>query len=203
MFAKSLTVAAALGLGVVGCDSPGALENIDSLTCALIPGYVADCASQGVHDKAVSILENGLIAGEVKCIGTVTRYKVQCAGFSVPSSAGIESSDPPESAVLKYKAQKFQDGTCFVNWSASGYGADIGFIARSNADSDSCGVNITSDVKATAGEGKLTVRSSQVSYHLHNTPPLGVSCDPYVTPDTVFDMATQCTGFNFEVFGAE
>lgn len=202
MFAKSLTVAAVLALGVVGCDSPGALENIDSLTCALIPWYVADCTSSEVHDKAVSIMENGLVAGEVNCTGTITRYAVQCSGFAVPVTAtGIDPSDPPATGILKYKAQKLQDGTCFINWSAVGYGSNIGFIARSNANASACEIPITSDVHASASEGKVTVHSSQVSYHVQGSPAPG--CEPYSTPDTVFDMATQCTGFNFEVFGAE
>lgn len=203
MLVKSLAVAALLALGVVGCDSSGALENIDSLTCALIPWYVDDCTSTEVHDKAVSILTNGLVAGEVKCAGTVTRYNVSCAGFSTPSEGGIESSDPAPTTTLKYKAQKLQDGTCFVSWSASGagYKNDIGFIPRSNTYASSCEIDLTSDVHATADGGKLTVHSSQTSYHLQYTPGLGTSCEPYATPDTVFDMATQCTGFNFEVFG--
>lgn len=204
MLPKSLTVAALLGLGVVGCDSPGALENIDSLTCALIPWYVADCSSPEVHTKVVSILENGLVAGEVNCTGTVTRYRVQCSGFAVPVTAtGIDSSDPPETSILKYKAQKLQDGTCFVSWSGSGagYNSDIGFIPRSNSYASSCEIDLARDVHVLASDGKVTVHSSQVSYKIQGSPNPG--CEPYATPDTVFDMSTQCTGFNFEVFGAE
>lgn len=190
MIRKLLAVAALL---TAGCDSPAVLANIDTYTCAYLPGAV-DCSTQEVHDKAVSILTNGLVAGEVNCTGTFTRYKVQCAGYSVPEDP---SSTGPATGILKYKAQKLQDGTCFVNWSAYGSG-DVGFIARSNAYASACEIDIASDIHVTASNNEVVVHSSQVSYRLQGNPTLG--CVPYTTPDTVFDMHTQCAGFNFEAF---
>jgi hypothetical protein len=172
------------------------LKSLTKAAFILGLGVVAGCDDPEVQDKIASALVNGVVAGEVKCTGAFTRYNIACTGYSVPSDPTI--SNFPATGTLNYKAQKLQDGTCFVNWSA--FGSDIGFIARSNSYANGCEVDITNDVHVSASGGSVTVHSSQVSYKLQGNPTIG--CDPYSTPDTVFDMNTQCTGFNFDVFGS-
>ncbi len=186
----------AVALLAAGCDNPAVLANIDTYTCAYLPGVV-DCTTQEVHDKAVSILTDGLIAGEVSCAGTYTEYTAAC-----PHGTGLPSGVSPTgvTGTFNYKAQKLQDGTCFVNWS-SGPSKDIGFIARSNSYAESCEVDLNTYMHLSATGGEVVVSSTQPSYRIEGNSPL-FYCAAYSTADTVFDMETQCTGFNFDAFGS-
>lgn len=75
----------ALGLlGTFGCDDPFVAENIDVFTCSVLPYWMADCASPEVHDKAISVLQNGLVSSHMECDFTApstqwgpTRYRVE------------------------------------------------------------------------------------------------------------------------------
>lgn len=53
-------------LSAFGCGQE-LLDNIDNLTCAYVPWYVADCTSPEVHDKAVSIATDGLAFARLDC----------------------------------------------------------------------------------------------------------------------------------------
>jgi hypothetical protein len=54
-------------LVMTGCDNAFVAENIDVFTCSVLPPWMADCASEEVHDKAVSLLQYGLVEAKVTC----------------------------------------------------------------------------------------------------------------------------------------
>ena len=54
-------------LVMTGCDDAFVAENIDVFTCTVLPSWMADCASEEVHDKAVSLLQFGLVEAKVSC----------------------------------------------------------------------------------------------------------------------------------------
>lgn len=57
-----------------GCDSSSVLANIDTYTCAYLPGVI-DCSTPEVHDKAVSILQNGAVEAQMSCYFEVPYQK--------------------------------------------------------------------------------------------------------------------------------
>src|SRR5262245_55303576 len=62
---KKFLISAALLM--TGCDNAFVVENIDVFTCSWLPPWMADCASEEVHDKAVSLLQFGLVEAKVTC----------------------------------------------------------------------------------------------------------------------------------------
>ena len=54
-------------LVMTGCDDAFVAENIDVFTCSFLPPWMADCASEEVHDKAISLLQFGLVEAKVTC----------------------------------------------------------------------------------------------------------------------------------------
>lgn len=62
---KKLLLSAVLVIS--GCDDAFVAENIDVFTCSLLPPWMADCASEEVHDKAVSLLTFGAVEAKVTC----------------------------------------------------------------------------------------------------------------------------------------
>lgn len=87
-------------LATAGCDSSAVLANIDTYTCAYLPGAV-DCTTQEVHDRAVNLLEHGL-----------TRAHAECA-------LGSPGLCAPGYASLKYNMSLLQDGACFASSSGN------------------------------------------------------------------------------------
>jgi hypothetical protein len=74
---KKVLVCGALMLAT-GCDDPVVAENIDVFTCAWLPSWIADCASPEVHDKAVEVLQYGLVQAKVTCSGVENHRKDSC-----------------------------------------------------------------------------------------------------------------------------
>jgi hypothetical protein len=112
-----------------GCDA--ALDHVDNLACTFIPWYVADCTSPEVHDKAVSILTDGIVEAQITCQGIA---------FS-PGNVKFAS--------VYYQASRLQDSSCYARADVSGPGAPgTGFIqssgsnltGRSSTSADSCPV---------------------------------------------------------------
>lgn len=98
-----------------GCDA--ALEHVDDLTCAYLPRYVADCTSPEVHDKAVSVLTDGIVEAQITC-----------QGITINSSNGKFAS-------VYYQASRLQDGSCYARADVSGPGAPgTGFIQSSGSN---------------------------------------------------------------------
>lgn len=196
MVRKLLATAALL---TAGCDSSAVLANIDTYTCAYLP-TVVDCTTQEVHDKAVSILTDGLIAGEVKCSGQWFVGTTDGAGVSPPAP----DSGLPVYYDFTYRAQKFQDGTCFMVWSDYSPTLTTEFIARHSSKHVNCEVGISGSF--VAANELLTITSHQHSWRYVGGPRNDHSSWeaylPSPAPTTVFDMATQCTGFNFDAFDA-
>ncbi len=183
----------ALAMFTVGCDSPSILANIDTYTCAYLPGVI-DCTTQEVHDKAVSVLQNGLVAGEVRCEGAALSHGRMNADPAIPGG-GVIVPSASTYVTFKYRAQKLQEGTCFVNWSAGG-AFDAGFIPRSSAEAEGCAVEIADGVtlRSTA-TGAL---ASSVNLSVYPVFQSGsTNLIPIATPDTEF---LNCAGVNLEVF---
>lgn len=177
MQSKSLIVAAfVLGLGAVaGCDSPE------------------------VEDKISSILVNGLIEGEVKCSGQWFVGTTDGAGASPPAP----DSGTPIYNDFTYRAQKLQDGTCFMAWSeSSNIPSVIEFIPLHDPKHTNCEVGTLGGIVAEDGEVVLTSTAHSARY-VSGPRNNFTSWEYYLpspAPTTVFDMNTQCTGFNFGVF---
>lgn len=55
---------------LAGCDNAGLMTNLDTYLCAYLPGAI-DCSAPEVHDKAVSILENGMVEAHMTCHLTI------------------------------------------------------------------------------------------------------------------------------------
>lgn len=62
---KKLLLSAVLVM--TGCDDAFVAENIDVFTCSVLPPWMADCASEEVHEKAVSLLTFGAVEAKVTC----------------------------------------------------------------------------------------------------------------------------------------
>lgn len=190
---------AAMVAATTGCDNPVVAEHIiDNFVCTYMPWWMGDCQSAEVVDKVMSTLDNGIVEASVKCAGTALhhgRYNVP-GGDIIP---GMSTYVP-----FVYKAQRLQEGTCFVSWSTPGEqpfanaAGDIGFIPRSSADAAGCSVLIDDEVRLSITEGQLVAHSTALSVY-----PLfqfgSVNLYPTDTPDTVIDLDT-CTGFNLEAF---
>jgi hypothetical protein len=162
----------------------------------------AGCDDPAVHAKAVNVLTNGLIAGEVKCSGQWFVGTTDGAGASpaAPDSGIAVNSN------FFYRAQKFQDGSCFMSWSETSTSPSVyEFIPVHDSKHLTCEVGTQGGIKTTGAS--VTVKSSAPSARYIGGPRNNCSSWEYYLPSpspvTVFDMSTQCTGFNFDVFGVE
>lgn len=169
------------------------------LLVAFLISAVVGCDDPEVSAKAVSILTDGLIAGEVKCSGQWYVGTTDGAGANPPApDSGI-----PVYYNFIYRAQKFQDGTCFMAWSEYS-DLTIEFIPRHDPKYVSCEVGTSGIIEAK--DGHVTITSSEHSARYVSGPRNSYSSWEYYLPSpaptTVFDMSTQCTGFNFEVFNS-
>lgn len=79
---------------IVGCDNPAVLANIDTYTCAYLPGVV-DCTTPEVHDKAVAMLQHGIVEADIVC---------QC----------LLTSPLTNITPGPYHLQRLIDGACFA-----------------------------------------------------------------------------------------
>lgn len=104
-----------------GCDSSSLLSNIDTLTCAYVPWYVADCTSTEVHDKAVSIVQNGMVEAYLYCYGN---YSHPAWGHVVTATSDSYIAADFDTT---YEIVRFQDGSelthCSVNTMTSNIGS--------------------------------------------------------------------------------
>lgn len=182
---NALLIAVAL-LGAVACDNATVLANIDTYTCAWLPGAV-DCTDSSVHNKAVSILHNGIIAGQIKCSSQFDSYKY------VTSDNPLFTINSARTFILDIT--KFQDDSYFVNWSVTG---SIGFIARSDANTSPLTIGSSTDtVTLVVSGGDLTFISNEPSFvrSTYTAPYESI----YEHLETVVPLST-CSGFNKEVF---
>lgn len=65
-------------LSATACDDPFVLENIDVATCAWLPSWMANCQSPEVHDKALDVLQFGLVESKVTCRGVPNHARGSC-----------------------------------------------------------------------------------------------------------------------------
>src|SRR5688572_10501648 len=65
-------------LSATACDDPFVLENIDVATCAWLPSWMADCQSPEVHDKALDVLQFGLVESKVTCRAVPNHARGSC-----------------------------------------------------------------------------------------------------------------------------
>lgn len=79
-----------------GCGTQALLDNVDNITCAFVPWYVADCTSPDVHDKAVSIATDGMAEARLDCY--IENY---FHDWQVPN----------QEFWVRYEATIFQDGS--------------------------------------------------------------------------------------------
>lgn len=161
-------------LATAACDDAAVLANIDTYTCAYLPGVV-DCLDTSVHDRAVNLLVHGL-----------TRAHAECSG-SVP----VSCQNPQD---FTWSAHRLQDGSAIVTSNipvdpvhGSFARSDTRFYGRGEAGLGSLETNIFS-VSFSVSSGELTAQESGYS-----------GCG--VPSPVVLDIATQCTGFNLEAFG--
>lgn len=86
-------------LVITGCDDAFVAENIDVLTCSLLPPWVADCTSDEVHGKALDMLQFGLVEAKVTCASVP---------FHAPDDCGPSETD------ATYVAHRLADGSAFI-----------------------------------------------------------------------------------------
>jgi hypothetical protein len=87
-------------LTATACDDPFVLENIDVATCAWLPSWMADCTSPEVHDKALDVLQFGLVESKVTCRGVPNHAPSGCRLMQNGSGT--------------YVAHRLVDGSAFV-----------------------------------------------------------------------------------------
>jgi hypothetical protein len=87
-------------LVMTGCDNAFVVENIDVFTCSVLPPWMADCASEEVHDKAVSLLQFGMVESKVTC-------------EDVPFHAS-DDCDVSSRSDATYVGHRLADGSAFV-----------------------------------------------------------------------------------------
>lgn len=193
-----------LGLSfTIGCDAPYAATYIDTFTCAYLPWYFADCTSTEVHDKAVAILHDGVVQASVECDGAYEFQEGTSSGFCFNSIYWPNTT----TVNYHYKAQKMLDGSCFMDWKASGHNAtslgeasapavaEIGFTPRSDPETPRCGLLFEPKVHVEAHAGYLTIHPDTTSNRWVSS-----GCpETFTTPDTVVDLST-CKGFNKDQF---
>lgn len=87
-------------LVMTGCDNAFVAENIDVFTCSVLPPWMADCASEEVHDKALSLLQFGMVEAKVTC-------------EDVPFHSN-DSCDVSSRSDATYAGHRLADGSAFV-----------------------------------------------------------------------------------------
>lgn len=100
----------------IGCDNPALLANIDTYTCAYLPGAI-DCTTQEVHDKAVGLLEHGIVSAQIECAGPLVR-----------------TTTPFDTVNPQFKAQRLIDGSCLTVSNVSA----LALIPRSDPTAATC-----------------------------------------------------------------
>jgi hypothetical protein len=156
-----------------GCDSSTVHDNIDVFTCAYLPWWMADCESSEVHDKAIRILDHGLIEAQVTCVADA-----HCAAFN-GSTNGYKA---------KLKATLLADGSKAMSCNFGEWGGADPFIDRSEALSADFASDDFGFLRCAVASGSATVEMT------------GTLCG--TGPFKTFDISTDCTGFNLTAFGA-
>jgi hypothetical protein len=150
-----------------GCDDPVVAENIDVFTCAWLPSWMADCTAPEVHDKAVEVLQYGLVQAKVTCSGVENHRADSC--------------DLTTNGTGTYSAHRLVDGSGLVTLERETF--MLGRAEEAGANMSVAHPSYPSDSWSIAG-GKLVVHKD--------------GCD-----DVVVDIATECDGFNLDVFGVQ
>ena len=163
-----------VALCALGCDSQAARDNIESLTCGLIPWYVADCTSPEVQDKALSILYNGAVEAQVTC-----------------DSVALGSGSDTTAGWWSLQATKMHDGSCLASGQQLRFNNTLGaaatrFSLRGTVDADECRLfaYVPHGLRIKFADGTITAYAGCAS-----------SCSR--------PISSSCTGFNLEAFGVE
>jgi hypothetical protein len=174
---------ALLALALAGCDNSALLANVDTYTCAYLPSVI-DCTTQDVHDKAVSLLENGLVEAQADC------------AFAYPSRR------------YRLQVRKLHDGSAYIRGSA----IDGGTPSHQQRDSNFCGrsESCSDPIYLEAHEIKLnnggTSADETIKFHLDGgvfsaETCFGVNQGPQTcNVDFTTSIASACTGFNLGAF---
>lgn len=131
------------------------------------------CDDPEISAKALSVLENGVVAAEVECSGSYclsgpTQICVQYSGINcIQYGPG-----PCNSTTFHYKAQRLQDGACFVTQPT------LELIGRFRTEAAGCEATHNGS-SFVIGGGNLTITSSQSEV-------------------TVIDLGLECVGHNIE-----
>lgn len=130
------------------------------------------CDDPVVRAAVDAALDHGAVAARIEC-------DVTTAGGPVGGAARFV-----------YSAHKLVDGSAFVNVSAPDAGFwESAFLSRDQPDTATCTLTHRFDsrtLRFSAENGNLTIHCPECA-------------GPSDTPD-VFDIETECTGFNLEAF---
>lgn len=188
---RRLLLAAVLGL-TVGCDSPTVAENIDIFTCAWLPWWMADCIDPAVHNRALSILSDGIVRAQVQCSVNYTSYSTRTLSTPELVSYGYRS--------FVFSATLFQDGSAFVNTNAGSL-QFTGFLSRRDPRVADFSVvpHLAGTAEISLSGGELIVTSMEASYTRPDSSSFYTTVYELLQHSTDLD-SEYCTGFNLEAF---
>jgi len=167
-----------LAAGVTsGCDSATVHDNIDVFTCAWLPWWMADCSSSEVHDRAVRILDHGIVDASLEC--------------SAVTSMGLFDGNH-----LSIHWKKLIDGSSLLSAGGPNQrgGVPFAFFERNET------VDLTTVDHPFAGECVAHHTVSDGFWTVDVVCPNDPSTDPPIHIVWVSKDISECDGFNLEAF---
>lgn len=113
--------------GLFGCDDPTVASNIDTFTCSWLPWWMADCSSTAVHDRAIGVLEHGIVQAHARCEVQPNTFTGCNSGWGVKAdlfqdnsaiSTGFVSTDSNGNTFTSFTIRNDTVETCKKDWSA-------------------------------------------------------------------------------------